>query len=127
MILMLLLAFSEHCLPDCASVKKGNFYFYHTTSGKSYFISRNDSIQTEIDIETKDTCYLRVNWKTACSFELNYIRATQAVSEELGTTGKSTIVLVEISKVTKDYYVSTASIPADNFRGAPDTLWRKKR
>lgn len=113
---------------DCSSIRSGIFYFYPLNSPKKFIITREGLIQKEINIQTSDTSFWKVTWKSDCIFNLKFTRRTQPISdqEKLFLTSHNTII--KILSVTKDYYVFKANINLGNtISTLTDTLWIKPK
>ena len=111
----------------CKKVKTGNFYFYPAKSSNTFLISRNDSLQKEINLQTMDTSFWKLEWKTPCSFTLTFLKKTGKVSEEERTFLKSNRTVIEILEITKDYYVFKGWLDNVTAPSITDTLWMKKK
>ena len=113
---------------DCKDVKKGVFYLYPSSLPKGFIILRNDSIQKEINIETKDTSFWKINWKNSCTFNLKFIRSTQAMPEEEKKFYNLHQPVINVLGVTKDYYIFKVGLDSINAaKVIIDTIWFKAR
>ncbi len=112
---------------DCNKIKCGTFYFYPSGSKQGFIILRNASIQKEINIETKDTSFWKVDWKNTCEFNLKFIRKSQPISDDEKAFYNSHISIVKVIEVTKNYYVFNAGLDSLNDGALTDTLWFKAR
>lgn len=111
----------------CSKIKKGKFYFYPPNSEKEFLIVRNNSIQKEININIGDTSYWKIYWQSPCIFNLKFLRKSQPVSHEELQFYNSHKTVIEVLKVTKDYYVFKGSLDSINTGAVTDTLWFKRK
>lgn len=113
---------------NCSSIKKADFYFYPSNSQKQFLIVRNNSLQKEIDINTGDTSFWKVKWLGPCIFTLSFLRRSQPISNEELLFFNSHKTIVEVLKVTPNYYVFKGGLDSIAKAGSiTDTLWHKKR
>jgi hypothetical protein len=111
---------------DCSQFKTGNFlYHFRGQQGVFFFsISRNDSVQTEINQKTGDTTTLAVTWVDKCKYELQIIESTARFSDSIQKIRKSLILRNEIVNWTDKYYVFKSKEDNSDFV-LTDTLWIK--
>lgn len=111
---------------NCDSLKKGNFYFYPSGSGLKYKIIRQDSIQTEIRLNTGDTSCWKVQWIENCRFTIKFLYGSNP--EVTKSLSNSHIIVMQILEIKKNYYVFRAS--RDSITSTfhiTDTLWMNSR
>jgi hypothetical protein len=111
----------------CEKVKTGNFYFYPPKSQKGFLIIRDNTTQKEINLQTGDTSFWRINWQSPCAFTLSFLKKSQPVSNEELSFYNSHKTVVEILAVTKDGYVFKGGLDNMATSNVTDTLWFKKR
>lgn len=113
---------------DCKDVKKGIFYLYPSSLQKGFIILRNDSIQKEINIETKDTSFWKINWKDDCICNLKFIRSTQIMPDEEKEFYNLHQPVINILGVTKNYYIFKVGLDSINAaKTITDTIWFRAR
>src|SRR4051812_24131133 len=90
----LFLACSGYHRPaDCSQLKTGDFIFrLHRPNAPTFYISRNDSIQTEIDIDRHDTTTLTIHWSDPCTYELKMIKTTARMTDSQQAIRANTVV-----------------------------------
>jgi len=111
---------------NCTAIKNGRFYFYPSRSDRSYMILRKDSLQTEIDVKTGGTSFWRVRWIDSCTYTTRFLYASSP--EVTNLFSNNHIVIVQILRARKDYYVFTGrldSISSPN--SLTDTIWLHKK
>jgi hypothetical protein len=113
---------------DCSRVKNGNFYFYPVNTQKGFRVDRKGAVQSEINLETRDTSFWKVNWENDCAFDLKFIRKSQAISDDEKSFYSAHVTVFKILSVTKDYYVFKAGLDSITDKSVlTDTLWRESR
>lgn len=113
---------------NCNKVKYGTFYFYPENVQNGFIIIRKKNIQKEINLKTSDTTFWGVKWKNTCEFNLKFIRKSRLISNEEKAFYNSHVSVVNILKVTKEYYVFNAGLDSlTNKSALIDTLWFKAR
>jgi hypothetical protein len=113
---------------DCNKVKYGTFYFYPANAQTGFVVIRRNSLQEEINLKTRDTSFWKIQWTSSCGFNLKFIRKSLAISVEEKVFYNSHLSVVEISKITKDYYVFKGGLDSLSGKGSmTDTLWFKAK
>jgi hypothetical protein len=112
---------------NCSQFRSGNFlYHFRGQQEDIYFsISRNDSIQTEINQRTGDVTKLAIRWTDNCKYELKLIESTAIFPDSIQNLRKSISVKNEIVSWTNDYYIFKA-VREKSDLVLTDTLWLKK-
>ena len=116
---------------NCSDFKLGTFYYNSKQSGRSYFITRTASIQTERDSFTGATTKAHINWINDCAYQLDYINETMSnqdtIAEYLKTHSLKTKILKtkkgEIDGTRYNYCVFETSVFGVNQK-LMDTLWK---
>lgn len=85
------------------------------------FIERNDSIQTEINSNSKNIVKAKIKWKGECEYELTYLEQTTNSPDTINSFIQSRVLNVIILEATKDYYIFKATM-ADTDKTLTDTL-----
>jgi len=117
-----LLAQSER--PYFKDIKKGTFYFHSLKANNKYIITRDSSVQQEINLKTGDTSFWKVNWINDYLYNLKFIRSTQSMSIAQKMFFHSHIAVIKILEIKRNYYVFKSSIDSIPVRNTlPDTLW----
>jgi hypothetical protein len=113
---------------DCNKVKYGTFYFYPPKTNDEFVIIRDKDFQKEINFKTKDTSFWQVNWKNDCECSLKFIRKSGPVSNDEKAFYKAHVTVVQIAKVSKQYYVFKGGLDSIESRNpVSDTIWFKPR
>jgi hypothetical protein len=113
---------------DCNKVKYGTFYFYPPKTNDEYVIIRDKDLQREIDFKTKDTSFWQVKWKNDCEFSFRFIRKTRPISDDDKAFYNAHVVVVQIAKISKQYYVYNAWLDSvESKNPLSDTIWFKPR
>lgn len=74
---------------NCNDVRIGNF------KSRNRYIFRNDSVQTEISLNLKDTFFYKVSWLNECEYRLINMGESGSMNDTLD---------VKITNQTPDYY-----------------------
>lgn len=125
-----LLVFGQHTLggTDCRRVKNGTFYFYPPNDQKGFIVIRNGATQREVNLSTGDTTFWKVRWKSACAFDVRFIRKSLPMSLAEAKFYDSHTTVFEVLKCQKDYYVFKGGLDSiDNPNALIDTMWLKPR
>ena len=112
---------------DCSRFKSGNFVYHIKGQGDdfSFFINRNDSIQTEVNSKTGDISKVKVTWIDDCNYELRFLESTAIYVEPILSLRKNSVLKNEIVSSTNDYYIFKTT--QDNSEIIfTDTLWIMK-
>ncbi|WP_207515251.1 hypothetical protein [Longitalea luteola] len=113
---------------DCNKVKYGTFYFYPPKTNDEFVIIRDKHLQREIDYKTKDTTFWQLKWKNDCEFSLRFIRQSGPISDDEKAFYNAHVSVVQIAKVSKEYYVFKGGLDSIESRNAvSDTIWFKPR
>lgn len=102
--------------PDCKKIKEGEFYFYPPDNSGPFKFVRKDSIQYEIDLQTKDTSIWKLQWLSNCLIKSNFISITKELPKEMIAFFNDHTIYLEIMEVTAKYY---------RFKIIPDSLTSK--
>ena len=109
---------------ECIMVKDGTFHFYPISKKTHHIIVRRDTLQTEIDLNTRDTSYWRIKWISECEFTCNFISITKPLSKEELDFCNNTTLKFTVSCVSKDYYTYDALASYNNIsKTFSDTMW----
>ena len=130
-ILVALYGFNNTTIQDCGIYKIGKFYIYNKINKQRINIERRDSLQIETNEVTGDITVLKVNWTSACEYDLffNYMtpkevskaNAKQGIFEAEGAVIP---LRIKILSGTNDYYVFEAN--KHGFKNLRDTVWLVK-
>ena len=110
----------------CQDVRNGNYYFQPRNSSKKFLVIRTDSIQKEVEFNSYDTTYWKINWITECSFTLEFANSTKNITIQEKSFYASRRVVVNVITVTKDYYSFKVDFDSISSRTLTDTLWMMK-
>jgi hypothetical protein len=112
----------------CNKIKEGTFYFYPANAQKAFAVVREGAIQKEINLNTNDTSFWKVNWENDCVFSVKFIRKSHPMSDDEKSFYNSHITVFKILTITKEYYVFKAGLDSiSNANILTDTMWRKAR
>lgn len=115
-------------LPACSKLKNGIFYFYPPGNPKGFTLIRKGGLQTEIDHLTRDTSVWKINWRTACEFDVRFIQGSRPLSQDERKFYDSHITVFQILKIEKQYYLFRGSLDSiNNPKTFTDTVWLKAR
>lgn len=119
---IVLMGFIEN-VPDCTQLKKGRFHSY-TKLGTHIIINRIDNIQQDINTQTKDTTYWKINWLGNCRFAATYLSGGGPKSAEEKNIYLSTTLFYEVKELADNYYIGTTTVKAPNGSSTfTDTTW----
>jgi hypothetical protein len=112
----------------CNKVKEGVFYFYPKNDKNGYIITREKNTQKEVNLFKGDTTLWRVEWKSACNFNLKFITKSKPLSDFEKRYYNAHLVVVNILEVTTEFYVYKSGIDSiENRHSIIDTIWFKPR
>lgn len=130
LISFVIIASSYHGIaPDCNSLKVGRFHSY-TKKGDHIQITRIDGIQQDVNTNTKDTTYWKIDWLSNCKFAATYLSGAGPKNDAEKRLYQNTILYFDVKELADDYYVGTTTIKAPNGNSVfIDTTWlvEKKR
>ncbi len=113
---------------SCKELRNGVFHFYGKQSKDYYIILRQDSLQREVNVATNDTSFWKVDWVDDCIFSLKYSSGGRNRSEEEKKFLLNHITVIQIQKITADYYVVKGSLDSLNSRfNLIDTVWMQPK
>lgn len=126
LLALLFIVFTD-CQPrkqDCNSVKNGTFYFYPDRSNDRFTIIRQDNLQKEINLNTGDTSFWRIDWTTDCSFTAKYLYGGSLKSDKDKQFLNDHTTLVNILATTKEYFITKMSLDSISSPfTSTDTTW----
>ena len=106
LVFTLLLFFScNEKKSDCSKFHTGKFRYHGSVTKQNYIVERNDSIQTELVIETGTVLKFRIEWTDPCSYELQFIGVEKVGKDSSMLTRKFLPIRTMILTTAKDYYV----------------------
>ena len=124
----LLIYSQQRIIGDCNKVKYGTFYFYPENVPDGFKIIRENKVQIEINLNTKDTTFWEISWKDACEFRLKFIRKSRLISVDEKIFYNSHVSVVKLLKVAERYYIFRGALDSLNNKSAIiDTLWFRSR
>lgn len=91
--------------PDCKRFRTGGFFYHSKIDNSHTIIERNDSIQTELSVETGSIVKARIIWTSACEYELHYRNQSSNSSDSIVSALKVRPLKTVILETGKDYYV----------------------
>jgi hypothetical protein len=112
---------------NCSQFQNGNFiYRIHFPQGDNIFhITRNDSIQTEVEEGTGKFSKLSIKWTGNCNFELKLLETSFDFPDSIQNIRKTIPLKGEILSWTNEYYIFKARRENTNF-SLTDTIWFTK-
>ena len=115
-------------VPKCDSIKSGRFHIYSKNPTAHFILIRKDSLQTEINLNTGDTSFWKVEWTSDCNYNCKYISAVKEKSPEEEEFYKSSGVKFSITKITENYYLYDALFSSLLItKSYSDTVWLKEK
>src|ERR1700749_663619 len=84
--------------------KVGTFYYYPKDSKNFYRITRNGSIQEEIDPVTRDTTIWRILWINDSISSMRYLSGSRKLTDAQRAFRNVHSVVSRINRVTAEYY-----------------------
>jgi hypothetical protein len=87
---------------DCARFRNGKFLHRSEGDTNLYRIERNDSIQTEFIRDAGEYVNLKINWTTACAYELTYLNQHVFGADSIPESYRNMKIKVEILRVQND-------------------------
>lgn len=113
----------------CADVKNGTFHVYPGEGKEHYMVNRQDTLQTEMNLNAGTTSYWKITWTSDCSYLSQYLSGGNIGSKAQEDFYKSTAAKFSILQVTKDYYLFTGTITSPNGKQYTytDTTWSHEK
>lgn len=109
---------------DCTQLKKGVFHSYSKTTGAHIIITRMNGVQQDINTNTNDTIYWKIDWLSDCRFAATYLTGSALKTPEEKALYQSSFLFYEVKEVADNYYVGTTTIKAPNGNSmSTDTTW----
>jgi hypothetical protein len=109
-------------------IKVGLFYFYPKNSNESFSIIRNDSVQKEINHNTKDTSIWRIRWQNDTLFNVRYLSGTKKISDAEASFYDAHIIMIKINRINSEYYTFSGGLDVvSGIANTQDTLWFKPK
>lgn len=109
---------------DCTQLKKGVFHSYSKTTGAHIIITRMNGVQQDINTNTNDTIYWKIDWLSDCRFAATYLTGSALKTPEEKALYQSSFLFYEVKVVADNYYVGTTTIKAPNGNStSTDTTW----
>jgi hypothetical protein len=118
--LFLLLSCTSSKNSKCDQFKAGNFEYH--SNGMLYAITREDTVQTELNKLNGDITQNSIKWISDCTYELRLLESTAVYPDSIKELRMASTLTVEIVSFTDLYYIyQSKSDVAD--RVMTDTLW----
>jgi len=105
LLFTLLLFFSCKQKSDCSRFHTGKFRYHGSVTKQNYVVERNDSIQTELVVETGTVLKFRIEWTDPCSYELQFIGIEKVGNDSSILIRKFLPIRTMILTAGEDYYV----------------------
>lgn len=115
--------------PDCKSIQTGTFYFYPPDQKDGFKLIRNESMQVEVELKTKDTSFWKIQWVNDCVCTSTFISTTKKkVPKEFLSYVKSHIMYMEVVEVNeKNYKMRIYTDSLSNKEYYEDVVWRNPK
>ena len=126
-LILISLCGCTHTPIDCARFRKGNFILHynfkqHTTN---FYISRGDSTQTEININTSESSKYTISWVTDCSYETRLVETLFTFPSSKKSYQRALPKKTTIIRTAEDYYIFRTTSAGTNLV-LTDTMWVDK-
>ena len=111
----------------CEQLKNGTFKFHlRTEQGDIFYsITRNDSIQIEVNNNTGSITKLSVRWTDKCKYELRLLESNSNFPDSIQQMRKVVPLKTEILSSTDNYYIFRAKRDNADYVMI-DTMWIDK-
>lgn len=112
----------------CSRFRRGNYFIRYSAFADSsaFFITRNDSVQTEIDQRTGDYSRLSIEWSRDCAYALRLLETSRTISDNEKMYRMMMPLQVEILQTTERYYVFSRYRYPDKEKER-DTMWVREQ
>lgn len=113
---------------SCKDLKNGQFHFYGKQSEAHFLIIRQDSLQKEVNLATKDTSFWKVFWIDECTYAANYLSGGGIKSEEEKNFLRSHTAIIQIQQATTGYYIIKSALDSlPSKLNVVDTVWMRAK
>ena len=113
---------------DCSKVKNGEFFFYPEGGKFEFKLVRKDSLQLEIDLNSMDTSFWKIQWVDNCTSTSEFISSTKQMEQGLLYFLSNHKAYQQIEEIRSDYYIIKMTldsiVSSDYMR---DTVWFKPK
>ncbi|MBL0883820.1 MAG: hypothetical protein IBJ16_10830 [Chitinophagaceae bacterium] len=101
----------------------GRFHSY-SKKGDHIQITRIDGIQQDVNMNTLDTTYWKINWLDNCRFTAVYLSGAGPKNNAEKLLYQTSILYFDIKEIADDYYIGTTTIKAAEGNSIfTDTTW----
>lgn len=115
--------------PDCKAIQNGTFYFYPEDQKKGYKLIREDTLQMEIELKTRDTSFWKIQWIDDCTCSSKFISMTKKkVDKNFLEYLNNHIAFMEVLEVEDKFYkmrIYSDSLTNDEYLEA--MVWRQPK
>ena len=94
----------------CSKYKKGKFKLNSIIDDSYSIITRNDSLQLEVNSKTGATLTARIFWNGPCTYNLHYLNESTPSNDSLDNFINAGVLKIQILKATSSYYVFEATM-----------------
>jgi hypothetical protein len=108
----------------CAKFKTGEFVQYDHEVNNTYRIFRNDSLQTEYNLNAGTKQVSKIVWKSECAYDLYKIVSDSLHPKADSIRGKKPLHVI-MTEVSDEYYIFSAKIDGIDFVYS-DTVFKVK-
>ena len=95
---------------NCSKFKIGRFLFHSKFDNSTTIIERNDSIQTETNLNSGVIVKSKVKWTGECEYLLTYYDQSKKSSDSIVLYVQTHPLITKILKTGKDYYIFQSSM-----------------
>ena len=96
----------------CERYKTGRFETHSEINGTRSIIERNDSLQTETNLSTRNITKARIRWISTCEYELSYISSSSdTIDEYIKARPLKNVIL----KSKKNFYIAKSMMEGIDF------------
>ena len=114
---------TEEIKDNCDAYKTGKYLY--TAFSSHVLIDRNDTLQVETNLDTRNKIYYKITWTGPCTYNLTFLSTTEHLSDFMLKDKKSAPLIVSIINGDDSYYFyeSKRSNSALVYK---DTIWARK-
>ena len=94
----------------CKIYKNGRFIYLMEKSLDTILIERNDTVQIETNLTTKNKIVEKIKWISDCEYEVSYLEQTKPTSDTIVASLQNQKITTTILKANKNYCVYKAEV-----------------
>ena len=117
--------FAQPASKDCQGLHNGKFYYYPVGKHDLYIITRNDTLQMEVEFASHDTSWWKASWPEPCTLSVNLIDDTKVMPLQQKEFMRKYATMIHITQLKQAYYIFDASFinGGKEFGKMTDTMW----